>query len=98
MADLTAAKAGDRVLFEKGDGFYDIEDVTAPGQFHSARRGLKSLHEARDIAVGHMDAGGHLWVRHHATLHSIEPYRAPDVAKNPTTARTAPPSFGKTGT
>ena len=79
MADVTAAKLVDRVIFERGDGLYDVENVSAPGKLETARPGglpgLKSLHEAHEIALGHMKTGGRVWVRHHHTPNSIELYR-----------------------
>ena len=98
MAALTAARVGDRVIFERADALFDVENVTAPGVIEKAPRSpLKTFDEAVEIAAGHKKDGARLWVRHHANPNSVEPYRAGlDVSKMPTTGRTAPPAFGKT--
>lgn len=77
MADLTDAQPGDRVIFGRADGLYDVQNVTAPGVFETVDRPpLDSLDKAYEIALGHMRPGGrHVWLRHHAEPNSIELYR-----------------------
>lgn len=98
MADLTTATADDRVIFERADGLFDVENVIAPSKLETARGGLKTLNEAREIALGHKNSGAQLWVRHHSKPNVIESYRPTplDVSNIPTSAGTAP-SFSKTG-
>ena len=76
MADLTTAQVGDRVIFESADSVYEVQNVTAPGVFETVNRSpLSSLHAAWEIALGQMGPeGSNVWVRHHSTPNSIEPY------------------------
>ena len=98
MIDLTNARSGDRVIFERTDGRYDIQNVIAPGRLETIRAGLETLNDAREIALGHKNRGAQLWVRHHSSANLIEPYRPTslDVSNMATSGGTAP-SFSKTG-
>ncbi len=73
MAHLKTAKTGDRVVFKRADGLYDIENVVAPGELKKVRQGINTWNQAREIALGHKSDGAKLWVRHHGTPDEIEP-------------------------
>ena len=77
MPDLTAALAGDRAVFERGDGLDDIENVIASDKSETVDHcpPLKSGREAGGIALAHKKSGARVWVRHHAAPNSITPYR-----------------------
>ncbi len=65
------------MIFERADGLYDVENVIALGKIETVNRPpLKSLKEARDIALGDKPFDALVWVRHHATPNAIELYRS----------------------
>jgi hypothetical protein len=75
LRDLISSipQLGDRAIFERADGLFDVENVVA-GKRDAARAGLKSLDEAWQIARGH-GTSGRVWIRHHETPTAYKPFR-----------------------
>jgi len=73
LRDLIAriAKVGDRVIVERFNGLYDVERISEPGKVDNARSDLKSIDEAWQIARGHVETGGRVWL-HRQNSFSVE--------------------------
>jgi len=66
-------KVGDRIVVETIDGLYDVLKVVELGVVDVARSQLKSLDEAWQVARGHVEAGGRVWIRRPNST-SLEPF------------------------
>jgi hypothetical protein len=65
---------GDRLVFARADGLYDVLGITASGEEETRRSGLATLDEAYRVARSGLE-GGRLWWRHHDSPNTTEPYR-----------------------
>jgi len=63
---------GDRVVFERADGNYDVFRVSVSGEEEVARLGLPDFETAYAIARGELD-GGRVWCRRYSTPDLTEP-------------------------
>ena len=76
MGNLMDAREGDRVVFKRQDGLYDVENVVVSGQLQTVDRPpIKTLKEAYDIALGHSVSGARIWTRSYDVPNVIQPYR-----------------------
>lgn len=65
---------GDRIVFERADGLFDVLGITESGKEETRRAKLPTIDFAHEIARGGLD-GGRLWWRHHSAPNVTEPYR-----------------------
>ena len=64
---------GDRIVFKRSDGHYDVLGVTENFGERVLRPALSELRKAFEIARSELE-DGRLWYRDHATPHVTEPY------------------------
>jgi hypothetical protein len=67
-------RVGDRVVFERVDGLFEVENVVASGKPETIDRTFKTRDEAWQIARGHLEKGRRVLSRHHATPNSFESF------------------------
>lgn len=60
---MASPKVGDRIIFKRDDGQYDVSEITGARQV--IRGGIASLDEARRTARADLIEGGQLWYHHH---------------------------------
>jgi hypothetical protein len=66
---------GDRIIFERVDGRYDVREVSTSGAHETHREGL-TFEAAREIARGQLDTSHQMWICHHSSQHSFELFTA----------------------
>ena len=66
---------GDRIIFERADGHYDVREVGPSGEHEMCRGGL-TFEAAREVACGHLDPCRQMWICHHSSLNSFELFTA----------------------
>jgi hypothetical protein len=66
---------GDRVIFERADGRYDVHEIGPSGEHETWREGL-TFEAAREVALGHLDTSRQMWICHHSSLNSFELFTA----------------------
>ena len=75
---------GDRIIFERLDGQYDVREVIATGAHQCMRGNGLSFEVARDLARGNLEGSHRLWICHHATPNVFGPF-----SRHPTASRRA---------
>jgi hypothetical protein len=75
---------GDRIIFERADGRYDVREVSATGEHQSMKGKGSSFEAARDMARGNLETSHRLWVCHHASPNVFGPF-----SRHPTASRRA---------
>ena len=68
-----APQPGDRIIFRRSDGHYDVLGVTENFGERVLRPALSQLRKAFEIARSELE-DGRLWYRDQATPHVTEPY------------------------
>jgi hypothetical protein len=72
---------GDRIIFERADGQYDVREVSASGEHQTMCHGL-TFEAARDMAHRQLEAAHGLWVCHHSSPDTFGPFsRRPMVSR-----------------
>jgi hypothetical protein len=72
---LLGPVAGDRIIFERIDGHYDVREVSASGAHDTSRESM-TFEEARQFARGQLETGHDLWICHHSNVKSFELFTA----------------------
>jgi hypothetical protein len=65
---------GDRIIFERADGQYDVREVSATGEHHSMMGKGSSFEAARNMARRNLEMSHRLWVCHHASPDAFGPF------------------------
>ena len=73
MGEPNSPQPGDRIVFGRADGRFDVLEITKSGTEKLVRGEEPTLDIARDI--GHMSDGGRLWWRHHSKPDVTAPYK-----------------------
>jgi hypothetical protein len=78
----TGPLPGDRIIFERADGQYDVREICAAGEHRSMGDKGLSFEAARDIANDHLERGHRLWVAHHMQPDRFEPFAGPTARRH----------------
>jgi hypothetical protein len=76
--DNPMPRSGDRVIFARADGAYDVILIAA-SSLEETLGTLSTLELAREVARGGL-GGSRVWWRHHLTPDTTEPFKVPTTA------------------